>query len=216
MKPLVLFGTGGLTQVVAEYIGEQVAAFTVDSDYIKLLSLGGIPVVPFEELSFSYIPDEFDLLVVVTQQNRHRTLLEQKMREGWEKGYATPSFVHPAAIVAESVSMGQNCIVGPGAILEPGATLGNGVIVRSGAYIGHHSHLGCCSYIAPRASMSGYVQVGNGAFIGNNSTIRDQTIIGHGSVVGAGAVVLRDVKPGEVYRGYPARLLSISGEEIEI
>lgn len=216
MKPLVLFGIGGLAQVIAGYLGEDIAAFTVDSDYIQKLSLNDLPVVPFEEIQFSYIPDEFDILVAVTQQNRHRTLLDRKLREVWDKGYATPSFGHPTAIIDDSVRMGQNCIIGPGAILEPGVTLGNGVVVRSGAYIGHHSHLGCCSYIAPRASMSGYVQVGNGAFVGNNATIRDRIIVGHGSVVGTGAVVLRDVKPDEVYQGYPARLLSISGRDIEI
>ena len=64
--------------------------------------------------------------------------------------------------------------------------------------------------------LSGHVDVGAGAFIGNNATIRDRVTIGHHAVIGCGAVVLRDVKPDEVYRGYPARLLSISGKEILI
>lgn len=216
MKPVVVFGTGGLAQVVAEYLDEQVAAYTIDAKYIRTLSLKDKPIVSFEEVQLHYPPEKYDMLVVVTQQNRHRDLQDRKMKEAWEKGYATPHMIHYKAIVSESVSYGQNCIVCPGAIIEPFTTLGNGVIVRSGAYIGHHCHLGCCAYVAPRASMSGYVNVGSTAFIGNNATIRDRVTIGHHAVVGAGAVVLRDVKPDEVYQGYPARLLSIKGKDVEI
>lgn len=213
---IVIFGTGTLAQVIAEYWDDDVCAYTVDADYIRLLELYGKPVVPFEEIQLSYPPDEHSIFVAVTQQNGHRDLLERKVHEAWEKGYHAATFVHPSAVVIGPVSGGRNNAVCPGAIVEPYARLGDGVFVRSGAYVGHHCTIRDFAYIAPRASIAGHVDVGAGAFIGNNATVRDRVTIGHHAVIGCGAVVLRDVKPYEVYQGYPARLLSISGEEVKI
>lgn len=47
--------------------------------------------------------------------------------------------------------------------------------------------------------------VENGASLGSGSVILGGTRIGAGALVGAGAVVTRDVPPGEVVAGVPAR-----------
>ena len=212
---LVVFGVGTFAQVVARYVGD-VDAYTVDADYIQALELDYKPVIPFEEVHLVYPPSEYDMFVAVTQQNGHRDLLERKVQAAWDLGYHTPSLSFRPEMVSVTVKYGQNCLISPGAIVEPFTTIGNGVFVRSGVYVGHHCTVRDFAYIAPRASIAGHVDVGAGAFIGNNATIRDRVTIGHHAVIGCGAVVLRDVKPYEVYRGYPARLLSISGEDIEI
>jgi acetyltransferase-like isoleucine patch superfamily enzyme len=46
-----------------------------------------------------------------------------------------------------------------------------------------------------------------GARIGANSTILPGVVIGENAVVGAGSVVTRDVKPGDVVVGNPAKRL---------
>ena len=208
---MIIFGVGGFAEIVARYIGlGNVDAFTVDGDHIESLEFMGKRVVPFEEIGEQFPPPDHGMIIAVTQQNGHRGLMKTKAEEAMKAGYWLGSFVHASAVIVGHIwvmEASQNCIIGPSAIIEPEVKLGDGVIVRSGAYIGHHCHLECYSYIAPRASMSGYVRVGEGAFIGNNATIRDRVTIGWGAVVGAGAVVLRDVAPGEVYQGYPARLL---------
>jgi acetyltransferase-like isoleucine patch superfamily enzyme len=45
------------------------------------------------------------------------------------------------------------------------------------------------------------------ASIGSNATILSGVTIGEGAIVGAGAVVTRDVPPGTIVAGNPARVL---------
>ncbi len=50
-------------------------------------------------------------------------------------------------------------------------------------------------------------RVGKGASIGSNATILCGVTIGVGAMIGAGSVVTRDVEPGTVVAGVPARLM---------
>jgi acetyltransferase-like isoleucine patch superfamily enzyme len=50
-------------------------------------------------------------------------------------------------------------------------------------------------------------RVADRASIGSNATILPGIVIGEGALVGAGAVVTKDVPPGAVVAGNPARLL---------
>ena len=65
----------------------------------------------------------------------------------------------------------------------------------------------------PGVVLAGGVLVGPGAFIGAGATVLPERTIGAGATVGAGAVVTRDVAPGDVVVGNPARVLRT--QEIE-
>ena len=53
--------------------------------------------------------------------------------------------------------------------------------------------------------MTAPVRIGNHVWIGRNVTILKGVTVGDGAVIGAGAVVSRDVPPGMLALGVPAR-----------
>ncbi|MBN1530836.1 MAG: hypothetical protein JW895_17375 [Thermoleophilaceae bacterium] len=55
---------------------------------------------------------------------------------------------------------------------------------------------------------TGRVEIGDDVFLGTGCIVLRGVTVGAGSVVGAGAVVTRDVPPGSVVAGNPARVLS--------
>jgi len=52
----------------------------------------------------------------------------------------------------------------------------------------------------------------DGVFMGVNSVVLPGLRIGNGSIIGAGSVVTRDVPPGVVVAGNPARVLKNLGD----
>lgn len=217
-RDLVLFGDGGLTEIVARYAIEEdaynVVAFTVDEAYLTKKTLLGRPVVAFEQAIELY-PDSLLLVAVTFQARSHRFLGKEKSEQGVALGFELARFVSKRASVAPDVRWGKGVIVSPNAILEPGVVLGDGVIVRSGVYVGHHCQIGNYSYLAPRAAMSGYVTVEPHAFVGLNATIRDRVTIGHSALIGCGVVVNGDVAPKTVLKASDPLTLPVSRDGIK-
>lgn len=136
--------------------------------------------------------------------------------------------IHPTAIVASTPfafreSDGEPTGPARGAEIEPdveilaytviegGTTrdtfVGRGSRISSHVYIGHDTRIGNRVWIAAGARIAGCCEIGDGAYIGLGAMIRQYVKIGAGALVGAGAVVVKDVPPGHVVVGNPARFL---------
>jgi acetyltransferase-like isoleucine patch superfamily enzyme len=71
--------------------------------------------------------------------------------------------------------------------------------------------------LSSRESSSALISIQDGVWIGANATILPGVTVGKGAVVAAGAVVNRDVPPGVVVGGVPARVIStLSGKISDI
>ncbi len=123
-------------------------------------------------------------------------------------GFRFATIVHPAAIVAPDVELGEGAQVMAGAVLQTGSRIGADAIVNTRASIDHDCRIGAHAHIAPGAVLSGGGVVGEGSHVGTAATIIQSITIGERCTIGAGAVVTEDlgdcaiaVSPGLRARG---------------
>jgi UDP-perosamine 4-acetyltransferase len=124
-----------------------------------------------------------------------------------ENGFHPVAAIHPGAIVSASVEVGKGPTIMAGALINPDAKLGDNVIINTGAIVEHDCVIGDHVHVATGAQLASTVTVGAGAHVGIGASVRQSITIGEGAVVGAGAVVVKDVEPGLVVAGVPARAL---------
>ena len=115
--------------------------------------------------------------------------------------------IHPTAVISTSALLGHGTVVMAGAIINAGAQIGDNVIVNTAAVIEHDCMVGDHAHVATGAVLAGGVRVLPGAHIGAGATVRQGITVHAAALVGAGAVVVRDVPPGVVVVGNPARAL---------
>ncbi len=121
-------------------------------------------------------------------------------------GLVLEPIVHPAASVCESARLGAGTQVLARAVVAADAVLGAACIVNHAASIDHECVVGDGVHVAPGATVCGLVTIGARAMVGAGAVVLPRLSIGEDAVVGAGAVVTRDVPPGAVVRGSPARI----------
>jgi UDP-N-acetylbacillosamine N-acetyltransferase len=122
------------------------------------------------------------------------------------RGFRLATAVHPRAIVADDVVLGEGSVVCAGAVVNPGCWLGDNVIVNTLASVDHECRLEDGVHISPGAHLGGGVVVGRGAWVGIGAAVKPNVTIGAGSILGAGAVLLRDLPEAVVAYGVPAAI----------
>ena len=123
--------------------------------------------------------------------------------------------------VRESNRIGDNVSIGTLSVVEHHVEIGHNVRIHTQAFIPEFSVLEDGCWIGPNVvltnakyplspgvkdQLAGPI-IRRGAKIGANATILPGVIVGEHALVGAGAVVVRDVAPGSVVAGNPARVI---------
>lgn len=209
MQRVIIIGAGGHAQVVADILGLMAAAgaplrpigYLDDSPARQGTAPLGLPVLgPVAQLA-AIGPD---LALVAIGDNRVRRRISEGLMAA---GLPLASAIHPSAVLAADVSVGPGCVICARAVVNPGSTVGAGAIINTGSTVDHHNRVGDYAHLAPGVHTGGDVEIGAGAFIGIGATVMPQRRVGAWSVVGAAGLVLRDIPPGVVAVGVPAKVI---------
>ncbi len=202
MKPIVLFGTGKIAEVILYFFthhsDRQVVACSVDKDYLPGSEWQGIPVVPFDEITRSHPPETHDMFVALGYQDMN-ALRTEKCAEARQLGYTLVSYIHPNSGLPTDCVHGDNCFIMNQVLIHPRVRLGNNVFVWSGAMVGHHSSIGDNCWLTSCANVSGVVTMGKNCFLAVNATVTHGITIGDDCFIGANALVTKTTQYGEVY-----------------
>jgi len=114
--------------------------------------------------------------------------------------------------LGKGVRIWSHCTIDPDAIIKDGAKLHNHVyvcqqaIVEENAFLAPHCILLNDRY--PERTDPKYWEppiIKKGAKIGGGAMIGPGVTVGENAIIGIGAVVIRDVPPGQVWAGNPAK-----------
>lgn len=121
-------------------------------------------------------------------------------------------------LVREHTTIGNNTAIGTASVVEGYSRIGNDVSIQSMVFVPTKTEIRDRVFIGPNVVLTNdrYPPTGKpeligpvleeGAVIGAKAVILPGIRIGRGSAVAAGAVVTRDVPPGTLAIGAPARI----------
>lgn len=106
------------------------------------------------------------------------------------------------------LTLADDCYLGHRVHLHAGApiSIGRSCVIADDVFIASVDH--AREGNRHRVTVSGPITIGDNVFIGQRAIILGGVTIGQGATIGAGAVVTRDVAPGAVVAGTPARPIS--------
>ncbi len=205
--PVIILGAGGHAKVLIDALlsASAVIAGIVTPDLtLAGTNILGVPVLGGDDVVNEYPPSEIQLVnglgSVGLPANR------QQLFEKFEgMGYKFSTVVHPSAVIASDVVLGEGVQVMAGVVIQPGCRIGINSIINTRASVDHDCAIGDHVHIAPGVTMSGGVKIGMGSHIGTGATVIQGLSIGNGCLVAAGAVVTNNIIAGAMVRGVPAR-----------
>ena len=199
-KKIMIIGAGGHGKVVADIAkknGYSQIAFLDDNASDSHFS--GYPVLGNSKCAIKY--SDWDFVVAIGNAETRQRIQEQLQNNH----LCTVSVIHPQAVIAEDVEIGEGTVIMAGAVVNPGAKLGKGCIINTCSSVDHDCCLGDYVHVSVGAHIAGDVKIGKHTWIGIGASVSNRIEITQECMIGAGAVVVKDIIESGTYIGVPAK-----------
>ncbi|MBE7018931.1 MAG: acetyltransferase [Ruminococcaceae bacterium] len=198
-KDVIIIGAGGHAKVIADIVrksGDNLVGFLDDSkeagtEFFDAFILGKT------DSYHEYRDKEF---IIAIGNNGIRQKIAEQMRD-----VTFYTAIHPAAVIAEGVTIGEGTCVMTNAVVNSDAKIGKHCIVNTASVVEHDNVISDYVHISPAAALAGTVTIGERTHVGIGAKVKNNTDICAEVVVGAGAVVVKNITEGGTYVGVPAR-----------
>lgn len=206
MKNIFILGASGHAKVIIDALHCRNGVkktynniFLLDDD----LSLLGTNILGHEVLGKISDCEKFDNsdFVIAIGNN----LIRKRIAKTYQLSYI--KVIHPNAVIAQDVQIGDGTVVMAGAIVNSGTVIGNHCIVNTGVTVDHDNVLGDYVHLSPGSHLGGTVTLESGSWAGIGSIIKNNISICSDVTVGAGCVVVKNIIESGTYVGIPARKL---------
>lgn len=143
----------------------------------------------------------------VTFYNPNLTEVQSDVTIGEGSRIGSMTLIHANARIGSGTTIGSHCNIchskiGNNVSIQTGCHITRGVVIEDNVFVGP-------GVITLNDKLKGdalvFPHIENGAKIGGGSTILPGVRIGAGATVGAGSVVTKDVEPGALVIGNPAK-----------
>ena len=200
MNNLVIVGASGHGKVIAdiaEKVGYTDIVFLDDNPKVELCGI--YKVVGGCKLAAAYKNADFVVAIGNTEVRR------KIQSELIAMGLHIVSLIHPAAVIAPNVKIGDGTVVMAGAVINPCTEIGQGCIVNTCASVDHDCRIGDYVHVSVGAHVAGTVIIGDNTWVGAGATVINNIKITADCMIGAGAVVVKNIESKGIYKGIPAR-----------
>lgn len=204
---LGVYGASGLGREV-EIIARKVNAverrwekivYIDDNEAIK--EVLGVPSYSFDRIR-ALCPDLEISVAIGEPAARERVYNKVK-----GAGIRLATLIHPGVYIDESSQIGEGVTICEGVTTTSCVVLEDNVYVQPHAVIGHDIHIGKHSVIGSNSEIGGANVIGERVFMGFMVGTLQGLKIGNDVEISAGSIVFRDIEPGMIVMGNPARVI---------
>ena len=146
--------------------------------------------------------EEEDQIIIGNGNPKIKYEIYNKLRENNIK---PSTFIDKTSIVSSSAKYQEGLIVMPFCSISSFVEISHNVTISYNSNIGHHTEIGNNSFISSMVNIGGGAKIGSQVFIGMGAQIKEGISIGDNSIISMGSVVHKDIPPGLIAMGYPAR-----------
>ena len=215
MKNLIIYGAGDYGEELVWYINEinavndewRILGF-IDDGMEQGTVVYGYPVLGAMDYLENYNEEVYVICSIALPHIKKKII--EKLSHNNKIKY--PVIIHPSAVIADDVVIGEGTCVGANAVISIKAEIGRHAIVDQLANVGHHSVIGEYTLIAPGSAIGGHVKIGNLVDMGIGCRVMMLAEVEDNVILGAGAVVVKNIPANCTAVGVPAKPIKFREE----